>query len=96
MPRVTLPEGCFGLEMADGKKYNRRRGADTIEVSDRHATAIRRGWAGQTGVVVADEPHTIGTRKGRWCTNCQPTRVWNAWNTHCPKCGAETVLEEQQ
>lgn len=95
MPRVQLPPGCYGLEMQDGTKYNRHRDG-SIQVSDRHADAIRRNWAGQTGVVVADEPHTIGTRHGRWCTNCQPTRVWNAWNKTCPKCGAATVLEEQQ
>ncbi len=94
MPRVTLPPGCFGLSMQDGTTYNRPNQAGWVEVSDRHADAIRRGWYGQTGVMVADEPHTVGTRTGRWCRTCRPARLWNAWNTHCPRCGATTILEE--
>lgn len=96
MPKVMLPPGCYGLEMGDGTRIDRRRNAEYAEVTDKQASAIRRNWAGQSGVLVVDDTHHIGTRNGRWCTNCKPTRVWNAWNISCPKCGAATVLEEQQ
>lgn len=95
MPRVKLPPGCYGLTMQDGTRYDPNHGSSVVEVSDTHASAIRRGWYGQTGVMVATEQHHIGTRTGRWCTNCRPARLWNAWNTTCRLCGAETHTEEQ-
>jgi hypothetical protein len=92
--RVTLPPGCYGLDMADGTRYNANRDGRVL-VADQHAAAIRSGYYGQTGVMVASEEHRLGTRHTRECTTCRPTRRWNAWNTRCPRCGAPTTLTEE-
>lgn len=95
MPRVNLPPGCYGIDFPDGTRYNPpRRGAGHVQVSDRHADAIRRGWYGQAGVMVADEQHAMGTKTGRWCVACTPARIWNAWNALCPRCGTPTTEEK--
>lgn len=91
--RVNLPPGCYGLDMQDGTRYTANRDGQVL-VRDQHAAAIRKGWYGQSGVMVASEEHRIGTRITRVCTTCHPTRRWNAWNTSCPRCGAVTTLEE--
>lgn len=92
--RVNLPPGCYGLDMADGTRYNANRDGRVL-VADRHADAIRAGWYGQAGVMVASEEHRLGTRTTRECRQCTPTRRWNAWNTECPRCGAVTTLSEE-
>lgn len=93
MVRVSLPEGCFGLEMQDGKKYNADRNG-RVEVSAAHAAAIRRSWSGQTGVVVATDPQLMAAKAWRTCLECRPSRRWFKWTSHCPRCGAETTLTE--
>ncbi|MFF4403592.1 hypothetical protein [Streptomyces sp. NPDC001404] len=90
MPRITLPDGCRGLDMADGTKYTKGPG-DKVDVSQAHADAIRRGYYGQSGIMRGGEQFTLGTKRGMACTPCK--RVWNAWNHECPRCGAPT--EEQ-
>jgi hypothetical protein len=92
MSRVTVPPGCTGLDMADGTRYNADRHG-RVQVADRHARAIRRGWYGDSGVMVVDEQHHLGTRTGRWCTTCAPARLWNTWNLQCPRCGHDTTTE---
>jgi hypothetical protein len=91
--KVALPPGCTGLDMQDGTRYNPDRHG-RVEVSDLHADAIRHGWYGSSGVMVAVEPHAFGTKTGRMCVECRPTRRWNAWTTTCPRCGASTLIEE--
>jgi hypothetical protein len=92
MAKVTLPPGCYGLEMQDGTRYNTTRAApDRLQVTDEHAAAIRRDYAGQAGIVVG-ETFSFGTRRTRHCTSCN--RNWNAWNTTCPACG-ETTHEQE-
>lgn len=94
MPRVALPEGCFGLEMADGTKYNADRNG-RVQVADRHASAIKSGFYGAAGVMTVSEPTVLGTKRHRTCFNCSPSRRWNIWTTDCPRCGASTSTEEQ-
>lgn len=89
MTRVVLPPGCTGLDMQDGTKYTAGRDG-MVHVDDRHATAIRNGWYGQTGVMVAAEPAVIATRRTQWCSCTPGGRAWNAWTTHCPRCGEPT------
>lgn len=92
--KVNLPEGCFGLDMADGSRYTANRDG-RVEVSDTHASAIKAGYYGQSGLLVATEPFAMGTKRVRWCTTCQPHRRWNAWNDECPRCGTPTSEEQQ-
>ncbi|MGW7001426.1 hypothetical protein ACWGCW_01015 [Streptomyces sp. NPDC054933] len=90
MPRITLPDGCRGLDMADGTKYTAKPG-DKVEVSEGHAAYIKKSFYGQSGIM-RGEQFTFGTKRGQYCRPCK--RTWNAWNTECPRCGAPT--EEQQ
>jgi hypothetical protein len=94
IPRVQLPDGCYGLDMADGKKYTARPG-DYVNVSDNHARQIKKSFYGGSGIMRGGEQFVIGTRAGRWCRSCAPARLWNSWNATCPRCGAETTEEDQ-
>ncbi len=91
---MQLPEGCFGLDMADGTRYSGRPG-DVVTVADEHASAINKSWYRQAGVMRGEMTYAIGTRRARVCTTCRPTRKWNLWNTTCPRCGQPTDIEEQ-
>lgn len=94
MPRIRLPEGCFGLDMPNGKKYTAKPG-DYVNVSDAHARTILASSAARSGQVHG-ERFAMGTRTGRWCRSCTPARLWNAWNAVCPKCGTETIEESPE
>lgn len=92
MPKIQLPDGCRGLDMADGTKYTSKPG-DTVTVSDAHAKYIKTSYYGQSGIMAGGERMSFGTKTARVCGNrCTPTR-WNAWNAECPKCGTLTVEE---
>lgn len=87
MPRITLPDGCKGLDMADGTKYT-ATGGDKVNVSDSHAAYIKNSFYGSSGIMHGGEQFTFGTKKTMVCAPCR--RTWNAWNTECPRCGAPT------
>lgn len=90
-----MPPGCFGLDLADGTKYTGKPG-EVVSVSDEHARAINKSWYGTAGVMRGDEHHAVGTKTARVCLSCAPTRRWNAWSIECPRCGAQTYIEESQ
>lgn len=93
MPRIQLPDGCYGLDMADGKRYSAKPG-DYVNVSAGHAAAIKTSYYGQSGIMRGGEQFAVGTRAGRWCRACSPARLWNVWNAQCPRCGHDTTIEE--
>lgn len=79
--------------MQDGTKYKADRNGQ-VRVAERHASAIKRGWYGQAGVMVATEQAVIATKTTQWC-NCTPGgRAWQAWTTTCPRCGAPTTKDK--
>src|SRR5580700_10617851 len=86
MPKVTLPDGCMGLEFSDGTKVDGRAGA--AEVTETQARDIDHSWYRRAGVMRGGPAFSFGTKAGRACRPCK--RVWNAWNSLCPKCGAPT------
>jgi len=88
--RVQLPAGCSGITCADGTRYSGTKGG-SVEVSDRHAKAIRNQQGTAAKMLTATGAVNLGTKKGRWCINCQPARIWQAWSDVCPRCGYETV-----
>jgi hypothetical protein len=92
--RIQLPDGCYGLDMADGtgRKYTAKPG-DKVEVSENHARMIKKSFYGDAGIMSGSESYAMGTKTGRWCRSCQPARLWNAWNGLCPRCGADTIEE---
>lgn len=90
MPKIQLPDGCRGLDMADGTKYTAKPG-DKVEVSDAHAKYIGTSFYGQSGIMAKGERMSFGTKRTMVCTPCK--RRWNAWNDTCPKCGQPTIEE---
>jgi hypothetical protein len=86
--KVQLPPGCSGIDAKDGTKYTASRPGGQIEVDDRHASAINSGQYGDTGLVSAKGALSFGTKEGKQCPDCG--RLWNVWNSSCPKCGVET------
>ncbi len=90
MAKVTLPDGCTGLDMADGTRYD----ADSrgrVDVDSDHARHVGKSWYGSAGVMAGGERFSFGTKKTRLCRPCK--RAWNAWNEACPRCGAQTSEE---
>lgn len=82
LTQITLPDGCRGVDMATGQ-YTARPG-DRIQVSPGNADIIRQ----RAAQVRRGEAFAFGTKRGRSCGPCG--RVWNAWNTSCPKCQTST------
>jgi hypothetical protein len=86
MPKVTLPDGCLGLEFSDGTKVDGRAGA--AEVTETQARDIDHSWYRRAGVMRGGVAFSFGTKAGRACRPCK--RTWNAWSSTCPRCGAPT------
>lgn len=93
--KVVLPPGCGGLNLQDGTRYTATKASGgRLEIADRHVDAVTRQYGPSgAGLLSAGEPFSFGTRRGQLCTPCN--RVWNAWNTSCPRCGAPTTEQEQ-
>ena len=90
MAKVTLPAGCYGVEAADGTKYTANPGGQ-IDVSDRHAAAIKTSQLGQAGLLSASRAYHLGTKQGRRCPRCR--FLAQAWSVECPHCGEPTETE---
>lgn len=86
MAKVTLPDGCMGLEFSDGTKVDGRAGS--AEVTERQARDIDKSWYRRSGVMRGGTQFSFGTKSGRICMPCK--RVWNRWNALCPRCGEQT------
>jgi hypothetical protein len=84
LPKITLPDGCMGVEFADGTKYDGRGSA--VEVSDAHARAVDKSWYRGAGVMRGGQQFSLGTKAGRPCAACR--RTWQAWTDTCNRCGA--------
>jgi hypothetical protein len=91
MTTVQLPDGCAGLDMANGVKYSADKPGGHVDVSSADATYLNRSWYGQNGVMTGSPRYSFGTRRSRRCTPCK--RTWNAWSAQCPRCGADTLEE---
>jgi hypothetical protein len=89
--RVQLPTGCFGLEMADGTKYDSSKLGGYVDVDDRHAGSITTSSNGRVGLVSTSRPAVLATRAGRRCPECGFAA--QAWTTTCPRCGTQTEEE---
>jgi hypothetical protein len=93
MTRVRLPDGCTGLDMANGRKYTAEKPGGTVDVTARDARYIDTSWygQGQAGIMRGGPAFTLGTKTGRWCLPCK--RLWQAWSSQCPRCGQATQPE---
>jgi hypothetical protein len=89
MTRVQLPDGCTGLDMADGRKYTASRPGGSVEVSPADSRYIGTSWYGQAGVMRGSQVIALGTKRGRWCGPCR--FLAQAWSRECPRCGGPTA-----
>ena len=89
MTKVQLPDGCTGLDMADGRRYTAAKAGGQVEVSGADARYIGTSFYGQSGIMAGSQSLTLGTKKGRWCDPCR--FLAQAWSDTCPRCGAETT-----
>jgi hypothetical protein len=94
MTRVQLPDGCTGLDMANGRKYTADKPGGQVEVSSRDSKFVDTSWYGTSGVMSGSASFTIGTRTGRWCLACK--RLWQSWSAVCPRCGEDTHPEHEE
>jgi hypothetical protein len=88
---IRLPDGCTGLDFADGTKYDAPRQGGTVDLEPGHARNIGTSWYGQTGVMSSSQQFSFGTKDGRRCASCK--RTWNNWSLVCPRCGRDTEPE---
>ena len=83
--KVNLPPGCRSLRMEDGTRYVAAREGGSVTVADGHAAAIdRMDGNGTAGLVTGQYRVFGGGGNGRWCWECTPARLWNAWNRSLP------------
>lgn len=88
MSTIRLPDGCTGLDFADGTKYDAPRQGGTVDLEPAHARHVGTSWYGQTGVMSSSQQFSFGTKGTRRCERCN--RAWNVWNVTCPRCGWDT------
>ena len=80
--------------MQDGTPYHSSIEGGTVTVADEHAPHVRREVGGDAGLTGHGGSRVfLGTKGGRWCSACR--RVWNRWNAVCPRCGEDTVPEDE-
>lgn len=91
--RVELPPGCYGLECADGTKYDGKPGTH-VEVEDRHAKAIDKSQHAGIGLLRSTRSYRLRTKAGRHCPGCGFSA--QGWSLACPRCGADTEPDIQQ
>ncbi len=95
MVQVNLPPGCKALAFEDGTRYVAPRSGGRIDVTHDHAAAIDKISGNGDAGLVTGKNRVFGalTKPGRWCTSCQPARLWQPWSKECPRCGSATVPE---
>ena len=96
MPYMNLPPGGRSVRMHDGTRYVAPREGGRVLVEDHHVTDINAmGGNGTAGLLTAGfREFVTGRRNGRWCRECSPPRLWNAWNATCPKGHGATEPEQ--
>lgn len=95
MVKVNLPPGCMGFKAEDGTRYVARPGTH-VDVDERHIPALQAQNYAQGGLVDAGpEKQFINGKRGRWCPHCPCNTIFHNWTKTCPKCGGETVPEDQ-
>lgn len=86
--KVNLPPGCSGFDCKDGTKYTANRPGGSVVVSDRHASSLNKSQYAEQDFISGKGSQSFGTKIGMECPKCH--RLWNVWNTRCPKCDVET------
>lgn len=90
---ITLPDGCFGLQMdSDGREFNARPGG-TVDIPDAYLPELKNSNAARNGIIRVGRAYTLGTKRGKVCTRCGFRA--QAWSEKCPRtgCGAPTREE---
>jgi hypothetical protein len=87
---VTLPPGCFGIQMeSTGQEFNARPGG-TVYVPDEYGSELSQSNAAQNGMITVGLRANLGTRRGRLCTRENCHFIAQVWSDECPRCGHPT------
>lgn len=92
---VTLPGGCYGIQMqSTGQEFNADPGG-TVRVPDEYMGELSQSNAAQNGIISVGLHVSIGTKKTRVCTRPGCNFRAQAWSVTCPRsgCGAPTREE---
>jgi hypothetical protein len=87
---IQLPNGCYGLQMPDGKEINSRPGG-RVDVPDEYVPLVDGSSAARSGTITTRRGFTLGTREGRWCAPCR--FLAQGWSDRCPKCNGPTQAQ---
>jgi hypothetical protein len=92
MTTFTVPKGCTGVELPNGKKYDATRGGK-VKIDDaREAKYASKTVLAGNGVLsrtVTTFSEVKGTSKV--CSSC--SFVGWKWQVTCPKCSGEMIQE---
>lgn len=87
---VTLPPGCFGIQMeSTGQEFNARPGG-TVHIPDAYGDELSQSNAARNDLITVGLRANLGTRKGRPCTRPGCHFIAQVWSEECPRCGSPT------
>ena len=87
---VTLPPGCYGLQMeSDGREFNARPGG-TVHIPDEYSGELSQSNAARNGMITVGLRANLGGRRGRPCTGDRCRFIAQVWSENCPRCGSLT------
>ena len=84
MARITVPDGCYSVRMADGTKYPVKNGH--AELSAKHTAQMKTSAARQNLDMIMESAPVPQNRPDHWCSECLMNNV--AWISKCTRCGA--------
>lgn len=90
---VTLPNGCFGLQMeSTGQEFNAKPGG-RVKIPDEYVPELQNSNAARNGIIQVGRAYTLGTKRGRICTGCGFHA--QAWSETCPRTGCGQPTREE-
>jgi DnaJ-class molecular chaperone len=95
MTTFSVPPGCTGVELPNGKKVDaNKQGKITLDdrASERFAlksTAANMGALSKTSFSFNSQPHNSNV-----CAQCKFTGF--SWQSHCPKCNGQMTKKKEE
>lgn len=90
---VTLPPGCYGLNMAStGQEFNSSPGG-SVRIPDEYYGELSQSNAARNGLITVGLHVSIGTKRGRVCTRPGCNFRAQVWSMTCPRDGSPTEEE---
>lgn len=94
MSSITVPPGCMGVELPNGKKLDATRSGTVVLDSPAEERAAMKSSLATAGVITRQTLGFSHIKEGTAiCTKC-PFTGWS-WQKVCPKCGGKMTTETQ-